>query len=169
MTRRAAIAAGVILLAACAGLTSPAISESPDGSPFEVVDEVAEIGCGEPVDLRGPDGRRVNLTGLWTLREDMSGPSWNIRQLGSCMFAVELVDTSPPEYYSVICDGTMGTDYAITGRCIDFRQGFGQPDWGREYFLIEFDDNGQVELIRCLDRDVPATCEAPIVPWEPPT
>lgn len=167
MKRLIAIAAGVILLAACTS-PSPATSESPEGSEFAVVDEVTEIGCGEPVPLRGPDGRAVNLTGLWTFRDDMSEPVWNIRQLGSCMFAVDLGETSPPEYYDVICDGKIGRDFVITGRCIDFRQGFGQPDWGREYFLIEFDDSGQVELVRCLDRETPATCEEPMVRWEPP-
>jgi hypothetical protein len=169
MTRLAAVAAGVILLAACTGSTSPATSESPDGSPFSVPDEVAEIGCGEPVNLRGPDGQRVNLTGLWSSR-GASQPEWNVRQIGSCLFAAVLFTGEPPGYYDVICDGTIGTDFVITARCIDFLQGgVGQPDMGREYFVIQFDEDQDPELVRCLDPETPATCEAPIAPWEPPT
>lgn len=163
-----AIPAGVILLASCAS-PSPEISESPEGSEFAVLDEVTDIGCGEPVPLRGPDGQPVNLTGLWSNRGEPE-PGWNVRQLGSCMFAADLSSPGPPGYYQVICDGTIGTDFVITARCIDFLQGgVGQPDWGREYFLIRFADSGQVELVRCLDRETPATCEEPIVRWEPPT
>jgi len=164
-----AIVAAMILLAACTGSVSPSTSASPVASAFEVPDEVRQIGCGEPVSLRGPDGQRVNLTGLWSER-GASEPSWNVRQIGSCMFAADLFTGEPPGYYHVICDGTIGTDFVITARCIDFLQGgVGQPDMGREYFLIRFDEDRNPELVRCLDPETPATCEAPLAPWEPPT
>ena len=167
MKRLAVLAVGPILLAACAGPVSPTTSAA--GSEFEVTDEVTEIGCGDPVDLRTPDGEQVNLTGLWSARGD-SEPGWNVRQIGSCMFAAGLGAGDAPGYYQVICDGTIGGNFVITARCIDFLQGgFSQPDMGREYFLIRFDEDPGLELVRCLDADAPATCEPPLVPWEPPT
>lgn len=166
MIRFAALGAGVILVAACTG---PSPSASAAGSQFEVTDEVTEIGCGDPVVLRGQDGQQVNLTGLWSGKGE-PGPSWNIRQVGSCLFVADLSNSDAPGYYQEICDGTIGGDFVVTARCIDFLQGgVGQPDMGREYFLIRFDDEGGLELVRCLDAETPATCEAPLVPWQPPT
>jgi hypothetical protein len=165
-----ALVAALLLLAgtACTASGSPPPGASSTESPFEVPDEVEDIGCGDPVQFRGPDGRRLDLTGLWAGSE-AAEPDINVRQVGSCLFATPLLPSGPPEYYNWVCDGTIGSDFVITARCIDFqqREGF-QPDMGREYFLISFDEDGGPQLFRCLDPASPATCDTPLVPWEPP-
>ena len=155
--------AGVV---ACAG---PAASDVPASSatPRQQLGEAAEISCATPAELRGPDGRLVNLTGVWAPL-GATEPHWNIRQINNCFFLSAIGDEEPPEYYEQSCDGVIGADFVITARCIDFRQfPVGQPDMGREFFRITFAEGGWVELVRCLAVDQPATCEEPIVPWAP--
>jgi hypothetical protein len=167
-TRRRAIVAATAL-AAVAACSGPAASQIPAGSPTPrpPLGEAAEINCAAPLELRGPDGRLVNLTGVWGPL-DAAQPDYNIRQINNCFFLSGIGAEEPPEYYEQSCDGVIGADFVITARCIDFRQfPVGQPDMGREFFKIEFADGGWVELARCLAVDEPATCEEPIVPWAP--
>jgi hypothetical protein len=120
------------------------------------------------MELRGTDGQRVDLTGLWGSRED-AVPDWNVRQINGCFFISSINYDLAPEFYQELCEGEIGSDFVITARCVDFAHLVSQPVMGREYFLITFTDSGEVELERCLERDVPATCEDPFVPWEPPS
>jgi hypothetical protein len=165
------LAAGSFLvLAAC---TATPVSSTPGPSAaFSFVPGVGgpaeEIGCQEPMDLRGLDGDRPDLTGLWSTAGDPV-PSWNVRQINSCFFIASINYELEPEYYQELCDGEIGSDFVITARCVDFLHVVSQPVMGREYFLISFTDDGEVVLERCLERDVPATCEDPFLPWEPPT
>lgn len=118
--------------------------------------------------LRGPDGQRVDLTGLWA-PVDSAGPGWNVRQINGCFFLVDVANETAPEYYNRMCEGEIGSDFVITARCVDFAHLVPQPVMGREYFRISFAADGSPQLERCLALDEPATCEDPAVRWAPPT
>lgn len=171
MTRResciAACVAVVLALAACS--SSPPQTPTPTPSVERPVGEAAEIGCPTTVHLVEPDGDPVNLTGLWSpAGADL--PFWNGRQIGDCFFLSALGEPEPPGYYQQQCDGLIGSDFVITVRCIDFLQGgLGVPNISQPHFRIQFAEAGTTELVRCLELDVPATCEDPLVPWDGPT
>lgn len=163
---RTGLCAVVLALAACAAPSSEA--PSPSSTPFSVGGAAEAIGCGNDIDLHAPDGREVNLTGLWTEPDFSDVALWNIRQVGDCFFMVYRDPGSDSDYSDQICDGRIRTDFQITGRCVDFR-GLGGP--GANYralvFDILFDATNEVQLQKCPLRRTPGSCEIPMIRFDP--
>lgn len=167
-----ALALGGLLASGCAGPLTQS-TESPSSTPARALGPAASIGCGEDVNLVGPDGREVNLTGLWTVPES-DRAIWNIRQVGNCFFLVyrHPPDEEDPEYSDQICDGRIGADFVITGRCVEFihRSGpvaFGaQAYLGVQVFLITFDSNYEPQLQKCPPIRSLGSCDEPMIRFD---
>jgi hypothetical protein len=162
---RAGLCAVVLAMAACA---APSSEVSPTSTPFSAGDQAAAIGCESDIDLLAPDGREVNLTGLWTEPGISDVALWNIRQVGDCFFMVFRDPGPDSDYSDQICDGRIQTDFHIIGRCVDFR-GLGGPgaNYRAQVFDILFDATNEVQLQKCPARRTPGSCEEPMIRFAP--
>jgi hypothetical protein len=109
--RRLAGASILILLAACS-LAEPAGSIAPAGSA-EGASECS------PIDIRGPSGAPVELTGVW--RSNDLG-IYTIRQIGSCVYWLGMSQYSgeePGTSWTDVFTGTMRSDLTIVGTWAD--------------------------------------------------
>lgn len=156
---RAAIRASVLAFAlgACA-INSPTASPTP--TPVSSLDSYAlslqAVGCG-PINLRGPDGSALDLNGVWGWSSGQ--PAYLIRQVGDCMITVAYLPDQPAiPWFQNVCDGRIGSDFSIVGRC--FEMGIG-PDAGPFLFnqaawTISFDAEGNptiVDISFCAPAD----------------
>ena len=108
--------ATLLLVIAAAALVGACTPESPgaassaqaSGTPGAQAD-----GC-PPVDLRGPSGDRVDLTGTWSGR----GALHYIRQVGECVWWIAL-SNAPGEpagsYLSISFQGRVRPDFTLAG------------------------------------------------------
>jgi hypothetical protein len=164
--RRTYLCAVVLLFGA--GCTTASGEPAPSNTPFSAAGQAAAIGCGNDVDLFAPDGREVNLTGLWTATDFPDEPLWNIRQVGDCFFMVFRDPFEDSDYSDEICDGHIRPDFEITGRCVDFRGAGGRgADLQPQVFLIQFDATNEVRLQRCPASRAPGSCEEPMIRFDP--
>lgn len=152
-----------------AGCASASGEVTPSSTPFFAGGPAADIGCGNDIDLVGPDGREINLTGLWTSPDvlDASVALWNIRQIGDCFFMVFRDPFADTDYSDQICDGRIQTNFEITGRCVDFRGLGARADIRAMVFLILFDATNEVQLQRCLASRALGSCEEPMIRFDP--
>lgn len=168
------IGVSAVVLLISAGCTTPSSQASPSSTPVSGRGQAAAIGCGNDVDLFFPDGKEIDLTGLWTIPEFSDVALWNIRQVGDCFF---MVFHEPPvvedtDYFDQICDGHIRSDKQITGRCVDFihRVGpgiDGEADLQPQVFLILVDGPNEVRLQRCPASLAPGSCEVPMIRFDP--
>jgi hypothetical protein len=156
-----------VVLVFGAGCTTPSSEATPSSSPLAIGGQAAAIGCGNDVDLEGPDGREVNLTGLWTTHEFAEMALWNIRQVGDCFFMVYRDPYEDTDYSDQICDGRIMSNFEITGRCVDFRGLGARADLQPQVFRILFDDTNQVQLQKCPASRAPGSCEEPMIRFDP--
>ena len=170
---RIGVCAVVIVLAACA---APSSEASPTSTPFSLGGQAAAIGCGNDIDLSAPDGREINLTGLWTIPDYGGVALWNVRQVGDCFFMVTrdpFEEDTEGDYYDQICDGRIQTNLEIIGRCVDFIHRSnpnalgGQADLQPQVFLIKFDATNAVQLQKCPASRAPGSCEEPMIRFDP--
>lgn len=161
---RAAMCAVMFALAGC---TAASGEVSPSATPFSIGGQAAAIGCGNDVDLFTPDGREINLTGLWTNPDFPDEPLWNIRQVGDCFFMVFRDPFEDTDYSDQICDGHIRPDLEITGRCVDFRGLGARADLQPQVFLIRFEATNEVRLQRCPASRAPGSCEEPMIRFDP--
>jgi hypothetical protein len=166
--RRTHLCAVVLLFGA--GCTTASGEPAPSSTPFSIGGQAAAIGCGNDIDLRAPDGSKIDLTGLWTVSDigDEFVPLWNIRQVGDCFFMVFRDPGEDTDYSDEICDGRIEANFEITGRCVDFRGlgGFG-ADVQPQVFLIDFDATNEVLLQRCPASRAPGSCDEPMIRFDP--
>ncbi len=155
----------VLVLAGC---MTPSSEASPSSAPVSGRGQAAAIGCGNDVDLFAPDGREINLTGLWTIPEFSDVALWNIRQVGDCFFMVFRTGNFPDTDYSdQICDGRIQENLEITGRCVDFRGLGARADLQPQVFLILFGTTNQVQIQKCPASRAPGSCEEPMIRFDP--
>jgi hypothetical protein len=163
----------VLMLAACTATPSEA---TPSSTPVSGRGQAAAIGCGNDVDLFFPDGKEIDLTGLWTPPDSPDVPLWNIRQVGDCFFMVfrDVPNSDDNDYFDQICDGHIRTDFQITGRCVDFihRVGpgiDGEADLQPQVFRILVVGQNEVRIQRCPASLAPGSCEVPMIRFDPET
>lgn len=164
---------GVLALVAAAGLVGCASAPTPSmplpsASGGSISGELPP-GC-EPIDLRGPDGRAIDLTGAWSPAPGSVGfyqspneTTW-IRQVGNCAWAA-IMDAefrSDPNYVGDfdLPAGNLGTfsghitgDFVIDGDLVSIRHGspLAPTTFVPLRMLIEFGPGGEVLLRE--DRD----------------
>jgi hypothetical protein len=158
------VCAMLLVLAAC---TAPSSEVSPSSTPLSLGGQAAAIGCGNDVNLFAPDGREIDLTGLWTNTEVPDVPLWNIRQVGDCFFMVFRDPFEDTDYSDQICDGRIQANFEITGRCVDFRGLRRVADLQPQVFLIDFDATNEVLIQKCPASRAPGSCEEPMFRWDP--
>lgn len=101
----------LILLSAC-NLEEPAGSVAPAGS----VEEASEC---SPIDIRGPSGEPVDLTGVW--RSNDLGV-YDLRQVGSCVYWLGMSQyrgEDPGSSWTNVFAGVLHSDLTISGRWAD--------------------------------------------------
>jgi hypothetical protein len=169
---RTSVCAVVLLFSAAC--TTASGEPTPSSTPFSAGGQAAAIGCGNDVDLFFPDGKEIDLTGLWTSPDVPDLPAWNIRQVGDCFFMVSrhFPGFEDNDYYDQICDGHIRTDFQITGRCVDFihRVGpgiDGEADLQPQVFLILVDGSNEVRLQKCPASRAPGSCDEPMIRFDP--
>jgi hypothetical protein len=167
--RTSSLALLIVLVAGCTTST-PAASVQPVASEGSgLPSDLGAIGC-ESINLRGPTGSEVELTGIWTAP---GAVTWNARQLGDCLVMVAVDDgsTDPGQgtFFEWVCDGKIASDFTITGRCIQIGN-FGDLTFGPAAWVILFADDGAIQL-----QDVTTDCPYGICPegqvphekWDP--
>ena len=170
------------MLSACG--TSPSPSASPEATAVSV--SGLPPGCG-PIELRGPDGGVIDLTGEWAGSGRIAGDLETARllQVGNCLYGSvsgELTTSSLPgiettEEVLTNLTGHIGSDFGIDVELVVLSQ----PPWTQiaEYsalvFVIEWDEGtGQIHLRedrepgtvaqRCLGQA--EWCTVPVI-WYP--
>ena len=150
--------AALILLGACTPSISPSPSVQPSASPTETAVNGLPPGC-EPIELRGPNGERIELDGEWVEVVEAGEPmTWWIRTQGDCVWGngqVEDVETQDPFFRQPgqvqSLSGVIGSDFMITGEIL-----FLGPlpaaltrsltPYSPLRMLIAFDDAGEITL-----------------------
>lgn len=155
-----AVVIGVVLTVSSCGPPSTATSS---GDPTTTVGATA-TDCPN-IDLRSPQGERVDLTGTWgTEREGTRGGIYFIRQIGSCVWfagafpgPLETDDLGPLGFLTVVFHGEVTNDFTISGDWVDVRHlAAGPPGPGGNMDLaIEFTDAGDVRLVYLGGTGVP--------------
>ncbi|HTE65890.1 MAG TPA: hypothetical protein VK736_06490, partial [Candidatus Binatia bacterium] len=156
-----------VVLIFSAGCTSASAEPAPSSTPFSVGGQAAAIGCGNDIDLVAPDGREIDLTGLWTSPDFPEVALWNIRQVGDCFFMVFRDPYEDTDYSDQVCDGRIQTNFEITGRCVDFRGISRQAELEPQVFLILFDATNEVQIQRCPASRAPGSCDEPMIRFVP--
>jgi hypothetical protein len=156
-----------VVLVFGAGCTSASVEAAPSSTLVSAGGQAAAIGCGNDVDLLTPDGREINLTGLWTSPDFPDVPLWNIRQVGDCFFMVFRDPFEDTDYSDQLCDGRIQTNFEITGRCVDFRGLGGRADVQPQVFVILFDATNDVRLQKCPASRAPGSCDEPMMRFDP--
>jgi hypothetical protein len=157
MRDRIVLLAGVLLIAGCAQASPQPSAASLPASPPESTAPGGNLppNC-EPVELRGPDGTRVDLGGTWIdqSRTDAGQTTWWIRTLGNCLYGVGSVADVPEEGMSanhgtvLHYTGTIQPDFTIDGPMlhlgpVDALEVAVSED---VRFLIVLPDDGGIEL-----------------------
>jgi len=165
--RRITIGAALLLVLGGAACTSSAGTAPSTSTPAPSLDtselSLQSIGC-SAIDLRGPDGNEIDLTGLWGAAG--STPSYVVRQVGDCFLMVVYVPDQPEAPWTeTVCDGRIGSDFRINGRCIEMGFGLGAGPFlfNQATWEVSFDDAGDPLLadrsFACSPTD--ASCAAP--------
>jgi len=150
--RRLAVTGILAIVAASCSAADPTASLAPGES---VAPESSECA---PVNIVGPSGALVDLTGVW--RSNDSG-FYDIHQRGSCLYWMGMSHypgTEPGEFWTNVFIGTVGSDFTIIGRWGDVPFYPGIPsDWlgfGSMTLQIDFDQSGEVErpVLRAVSR-----------------
>lgn len=152
-------AVALLVLGACSGSPSPPAPEE-SVEPSQAAGEAGlPSGC-TAIDLRGPTGERVDLSGAWEKEGSAPGPAtrWWIRQLGDCVWAV----TVAPEFPEVLSaqpgdlqtlQGRLDPSFVVAAELVDvapYGPGRVSIPFLRLFYpirlLVEFDDTGQIHL-----------------------
>lgn len=174
------VALVAVVLAACvSGSTTGPSSEQPSGSSAPSAPERGSLpgGC-QSIDLRGPSGERVDLTGAWAGTGELAGgdeTAW-LNQLGDCLYgAVISGDPGSLDRGESITNlsGRIGSDFRIAFEIVIVAQFdvFAFGEYSTMEMLIEWDDQGRLQLRedrqpgeiagRCIQ--VQFGCPAPLI------
>jgi hypothetical protein len=154
-----AVAVFALNLVACqpsAAERMPSSSSASGAPPFSNLPS----GC-SPIDLRGPNGDAVDLTGEWTGTSWFSGRSVGERtfvlQQGDCVWITvtdERFHAQPVEGEAIlgVLLGTLATDFSVSGELVTLLRdapvgGFSdQQTFAAVHLLVEFDEDGQITI-----------------------
>jgi hypothetical protein len=157
MRRRFSLLAAVLVIAGCTQASgAPSAASQPASAPSSVPPAGnLPPGC-EPIELRAPDGTRVDLGGTWIdqSRTDTGQTTWWIRTQGNCLFGVGTVADVPEEGFSanpgtvLHYSGTIQPDFTIEGPMVHLGpvDALEWPINEDVRFLIVFTDDGGIEL-----------------------
>lgn len=173
-------------LAACSGSpTSSPSAASPSPSPEDGGAGNLPAGCG-PIDLIGPSGQRIDLTGEWAGESWFSGRSSGERtfilQLGDCVW-ITITDSrfhdNPIQGASIlgVLPGHISTNFAIVGNVVTILRdapvgGFSdQQTFAAVRLVVEFDADGRAFLREDRESMVqgprcthpPSACPEPVI------
>jgi hypothetical protein len=160
----------VVLLAACgtpAETPSPSVAPSDQEPSAEAAVGDLPPGCGQ-INLRAPDGSRLELDGEWTdtSRDDAATMTWFVRTKGDCFYGVGTVDFSGMETGMFtdpsmiqMYSGTIRSDFTIDGAFVLVGPGesfyaASDPIYYRVPLRIEFTDEGRIIIREQRERNV---------------
>lgn len=158
--RRFAPALALCLLVAACSQSPAASSPAPSASSPVAADDPGHCFT---VQLVGPDGNDVNLTGTWQLSG--TGPLYFISQTGTCIAMAggfpadaDMAELwqSPFGSATVVFFGEAGSDFVITGRWAEVRHSpgiQGSLQGGTQEWEIHFVDNAPTELSSIFSGD----------------
>ena len=123
------------------GLSGCATAGAPTASAAALESAPPQAAC-DPVDLRAPSGDRVDLTGVWTVTD---GGLYYLHQVKSCLhwFGQSQYGGEPAgNSWSNVFDGTIATDFTVSGRWSDVPfSPNGTMNYGELTLGILFDDS----------------------------
>jgi hypothetical protein len=169
-----------LLVSGCTPADSASPSVQQSAIPSEEVAGNLPPGC-EPIELRGPNGERIELDGIWTEVGTEGEPTtWWIRTLGNCVRgAGHVEDIRPdgdfgarPDHVQSLA-GRIGSDFVISGEILWLAPLLPYPDNPPRYavlrMLIQFDDAGEIILREDREPGVPGPhCPDPVSFCPPP-
>jgi hypothetical protein len=174
MTRLRRSTAGLlalVALAACSGSASLEPSGSAASSSRGLTGQFP-AGC-EPIDLRGPDGERLDLSGTWAgmgaTALAVETETAYLNQIGDCVRGV--VDGVDSDGYRTIANlaGQLGTDFFMDTEVVFVLQEgvFPYGEYSTMVVAIEWDDDGELRLRELREggsagRCVTRTLECPL-------
>lgn len=157
--RRGLLLAVVVSVIGC----QPTISSPSSAVPSSVGSPVGGAGlppgCA-PIDLRDPDGVRVDLTGEWEGVDALAAPDERVwlQQIGDCLygsvFGVFRPESDDPETFVVDLGGHVLTDFTVDLDVVFVYQDTVFPfgPYSTMEMIIEWDSDGRIRLRE--DRDV---------------
>ncbi|MEK6192322.1 MAG: hypothetical protein AABM41_08365 [Chloroflexota bacterium] len=141
--RRLAVIGILAFFAAACGLADP----TPSLAPGESV-QAEDPEC-RPIDILGPSGTGVVLTGVW--RSNDFGV-YDLHQTGSCLYWLGMSQYSgeePGSSWTTVFSGILQSDFTIVGRWADvpFNPDIPADSLGRGTMTLRigFDQSGEVE------------------------
>lgn len=146
--RRAAVGLSMALIAVAAGCAGPSAAPSSSVPSAEPSPGSATLNCGA-LELRTPEGHRLDLTGTWEGSETIH----YIRQLGDCVWWIALSNWPgqvPGAFYSITFNGHLNADFTVTGEwaVIVIPRGPGTPATeGLARFTVDISEESGVETV----------------------
>jgi hypothetical protein len=153
-----ALMVGTVLAGCSASSPAASVPESPAGSPPAIAGEA----CG-PIDLRGPDGRTVDLNGEWGGGEWFTTPGTGertfVQQVGDCVWMAISDDQfrarpEPNASLLAVYEGRINPDFSVTGNLVALLRWVDPFTYGNQSVMtevsmrIEFDGDGRTLLVK---------------------
>jgi hypothetical protein len=171
MGNRFAVTLGLLALAACTSTPSAEPSASAASSAGGLSGQLP-AGC-DPIDLRGPDGERVDLTGTWAGTGAnalaIENETAYLNQIGDCVRGVVEGQDSDGNRAIANLAGQLGTDFFMDTEVVFVLQEgvFPYGEFSTFAVAIEWDDDGQLRLRELREggsagRCVTRTLECPL-------
>jgi hypothetical protein len=160
-----------LLIVGCTASGAPATPSPSPGASAALSGDELPPGC-EPIDLRGPDGQPIDLTGAWSGRQPWVGffqssteTTW-IRQMGDCVWGavMDAEFRSDPNFQGDFAQrgGNLGSltgqitgDFEIDAQLVSIRHGSpaAPAPFAAIRLLIEFGPDGETILREDRDPD----------------
>jgi hypothetical protein len=172
MGRWGVTALALVALAACSA--APSLEPSPSGASSSA-GPVGQLPAGcAPIDLRGPDGERVDLTGTWAgtgaAALVIETETAHLTQIGDCVRGVVVGEDSVDGSRSIAnLVGQLRPDFFMDTEVVFVLQEgvFPYGEYSTMVVAIEWDDDGELRLRELRDagaaagRCVTATLQCP--------
>ena len=155
MPRSLVVAAVMAALTACASDPAAPGASPSYAEPLPSLNPARGLppGC-ETIDLRGPTGERIDLTGEWAGSGELAHSierAW-LSQIGDCVYGSVLggafLRDAAPEAYLVNLSGRIGSDFRIEFEVVmvfqDTQFAYGQ--YSAVPMVIEWDAEGRIQL-----------------------
>jgi hypothetical protein len=126
-----------LLCVALAGCQSPIPSPTSEPTASAAPTAAAAAEC-PPIDIRTPQGTRIDLTGTWVTGSRLAGDEvfYEVRQSGECLWGraySAFEGQEPAELFDILIVGIVRSDFTAEVDLLELRLGnpFGYPSFDR--------------------------------------